>query len=261
MGSAASERRHVSKHRLEGSLADTPMSELLATLRRQLFTGTVTVRRGRKGDTLHLSAGVVHRADVQGKQADIEETVKKLGGLRDGMYEVQQRLPDLSGELGSSASLEGEVSDVPLAAIMRHCEENALTCSLIVVGGFDRGEIVYRAGEIADVILNGQRDIDQIVEITSWKECRFRVTAPPLALDVKGWPTVSREPTQPFKIAKGTAETLHALGNAPAAEPRRKAKSRSDVSPKAEPKRSIPLPPALRPSIMRRLVSLVRAGR
>lgn len=199
MGSVA-HKRYVSQHRLEGSLADAPLPHLLDQLRGLLFTGTVKITAGRTTGTLHLRAGIVDAAQCGTLTGDAARA--KIASLRDGMYEIRQRLPDLSGELGSAASLEGEITDVPLAAIMRHCEDNALTCTIIVIGGFDRGEVVYRAGEIADVLLNGRKDPDAIVDITAWKDARFRVTAPPLSLNVNGWPSVGREPTAPFRVER-----------------------------------------------------------
>jgi hypothetical protein len=230
------ERRHVSQHRLEGSLADTSLATLLDTLRTKLFTGTIRIHAGRVDGTVHLRAGAVDFAACGTLTGD--DAIRRLSSLRDGMYEIRQRLPDLSGALGSAASLEGEVTDVPLAAIMRHCEDNALTCTLIVVSGFERGEIVYRAGEIADVLLNGRRDLDEIVTIMAFPNARFRVVAPPLALDVLGWPAVTREPTQPFRLEterRRPSVTIPLLGG--------------------------PLPLALRPTIVKRLVALLRRDR
>jgi hypothetical protein len=232
---------HVSRHRLTGSLSDTPFTQLLEALKQQLFTGSLIVDGDTKQVVFDLRGGSVDSAKVGGKAGNADAVAARLAKLRDGSYEVRQRLPDLGGALGSAATLEGEVGDVPMPEIMRHCEDYALTCTLIVVGGFDRGEITYRAGEIVGVLLNGKPNMDAIVDIVGWKGARFRVTAPPLQLNVLGWPAVTREPTQPFKVEHVAPEVAAGKGAEPAAD-----------------RKKIPeVPLAMRPAIVRRLRSLL----
>jgi hypothetical protein len=83
---------------------------------------------------------------------------------------------------------------------MRHCEENALTCTIVIIHEFDRGEIEYRGGEIARVALNGVTDEDRIVDMVRLEDARFMVRAPPLDVGVDGWPVVRGDPTAPFRI-------------------------------------------------------------
>ncbi|MCC6998303.1 MAG: DUF4388 domain-containing protein [Deltaproteobacteria bacterium] len=191
---------HVSKNRLEGSLADTRLDKLLEKLELHLFTGTIELKAAAGSGAVDLRAGAVE--SVRLGTLEGEAAMKQARALDQGEYVVVQRVPDLTGALGSSAGLEGEVGDVPIAAIMRHCESHALTCSLIVVDGFDRGEIHYRAGDLDFVSLNGVRDEDAILTIVGWKAARFKVALPPLDLDIAGWPQVGPEPTQPFRISK-----------------------------------------------------------
>ncbi len=191
---------HVSKNRLEGSLADTRLDKLLEKLELHLFTGTIELKAAAGTGVVDLRAGAVENVRLGTLEGDA--AMKQARALDQGEYVVVQRVPDLTGALGSSAGLEGEVGDVPIAAIMRHCESHALTCSLIVVDGFDRGEIHYRAGDLDFVSLNGVRDEDAILTIVGWKAARFKVALPPLDLDIAGWPQVGPEPTQPFRISK-----------------------------------------------------------
>ena len=207
---------HVSKNHLAGSFQEVPPRDLLDACKRTLFTGTISVHAGGKEGSLQLRAGVVDEARFDGA-ADRDRAVAEVCKLTDGMYEVEQLLPDLSGALASSAQLDGDVGDVPLASIMRHCEDNALSCTLIVVSGFDRGEVVYRTGEIKDVRLNGEKDEDAIVRLVAWKDARFRVQAAPLDPAIKGHPKVSREPTAPFRL--GDAARAAEVGTAPDLRP------------------------------------------
>ena len=189
---------HVSSNRLEGSLCDTPLESLLDSCRQHLVTGTISINTQFADGVIELRAGVVDTATF-GELTDAA-AIRRLKRLSDGMYELTQQLPDLSGELGDSAQCEGSLADVPLVTIMRHCEDQALSCTITIVHDFDRGEIHYRAGEIDEVTLNGKRDDDAIVDIVGWKSGAFRVAAPPLPLDIAGWPSASVDPTAPFRI-------------------------------------------------------------
>ncbi len=194
-------RYHVSKNRLEGSLCDTSLGQLLDSCRKHLVTGEIRIvgaggqpRRGH----VRVRAGAVDEAQWGELRGDL--AVVEMRGLTDGLYELGQRLPDLGGELGEAAACAGELKDVPLAAIMRHCEEQALSCTIAISGVEGSGEISYRAGEIVGWSMNGDSSEDAIVAVTQVRDGHFRVDSPPLALDIGGWPSVSRDPTQPFKI-------------------------------------------------------------
>jgi len=130
-----------------------------------------------------------------------------MGGLLDGEYEFVQKLPNLKGELGDAASFEGNVKDVPLVDVMRHCEDNALSCIVQVTKGEDVSELHYRTGELDRIFFNGERDEDRIMDILGYEEAGFRVSAPPLDLDIAGWPSI-REPTAPFRIVGDRLERI-----------------------------------------------------
>jgi hypothetical protein len=190
----------VSKNRLEGSLSDTPLRDLLEACHKHLVTGAIKVfdDKNKRSGVLVLRAGAVDQARFGDSVGDA--AVEAMMKLDDGTYELAQQLPDLSGDLGRAAALEGAVDQVSVVQIMRHCEHNALSAVITVINDFDRGEIHYRAGELEKVILNGQADDDAIVTMLGWAKARYRVAAPPLASDIGGWPKVGREQTQPFKI-------------------------------------------------------------
>ena len=192
------ERMHVSRNRLEGSLGDTSIERLLEACHRHLVTGTVRVKTFAGEGAIELRAGAVEESrvgDLEGKDA-----LERMKRLSDGEYEIVQQLPDLGGDLADAAQLEGAVKGLSLIALMRHCEDNALTCTITLVDEFDRGDIVYRAGDIVEVTFNDRRDDDCIDELLRLTEARFRVAAQPLDLDIDGWPSVRREPTAPFRL-------------------------------------------------------------
>jgi hypothetical protein len=189
---------HVSKNRVAGSLDEVTLDELLATCRKHLITGTVSIEAGGMEGVIVLRAGMPHDShlgDLVGKTA-----LEAMRALRGGTYEVGQKLPDLDGSLGGAAECRGELGEISMARIMRLCEDQALSCTITIVNDFDRAEVVYRAGEIVGVFLNGKPDEDAIVDIARYENGRFRITSPPLPHDIAGWPSVSREPTAPFTI-------------------------------------------------------------
>jgi hypothetical protein len=195
---AASEPLYVSRNHLEGSLLDAPIDRVLAACRKHLVTGVVRVHVKGTDGVLELRAGAVDRAHVGDLKGD--RALELLRAAQDGWYEVAQRLPDLTGALGDAAMMQGDIEGVPLIALMRHCEDNALTCTITVISGFDRACIDYRAGEIARVELNGFFDDDALPQIVHWPDARYRVAAPPLDLDIEGWPVARRAPTMPFVV-------------------------------------------------------------
>ena len=204
MRRAASEPLYVSRNHLEGSLCDAPIDRVLAACRKHLVTGVVRVHVKGTDGVLELRAGAIDRAHLGDLSGD--RVLDALRATHDGWYEVAQRLPDLTGELGDAALMQGDIEGVPLIALMRHCEDNALTCTITVISGFDRACIEYRAGEIARVELNGFFDDDALPQVVRWPDARYRVAAPPLDLDIEGWPMVRKEPTVPFKIGPPFSE-------------------------------------------------------
>ncbi|MBZ0234105.1 MAG: DUF4388 domain-containing protein [Deltaproteobacteria bacterium] len=201
---------YVSRNHLEGSFTDVPLDRILDSCHKHLVTGEIRVSVSDLKGVIELRAGAVDRAELgdwKGARA-----LEQMRSLIDGYYELTQRLPDLTGELGGSSMLEGDVTGVPLIALMRHCEHHALTCTITVVSRFDRAVIEYHAGDLRRVELNGFYDDDAIVQVLDWPDARFRVSAPPLDLDIEGWPKVRRDPTQPFQIgprfARGTSPQL-----------------------------------------------------
>lgn len=186
----------ASPNRIRGSLAEMPLSRLLAHCQRSAVTGRIDVTSGPNRGRVVLRAGMVDSAEFGGASDD--DALAEMHRLSGGSYEISQRLPDLDGVLGPAAAFRGDLSDVPLVRVMRHCEDNALTCTVVVIHEFDRGEVVYRAGEIADVRLNGRTNEDALVEMVRWTEARFLVSAPPLT--VTGRPVPRRHPTEPFRV-------------------------------------------------------------
>jgi hypothetical protein len=198
---------YVSRNHLGGSFTDVPLDGLLAGCLRHQVSGAIDVECGGLSGRVELRAGAVvaaHFGDTIGARA-----LHEMRQLVDGWYELTQRMPDLTGELGGTSVSEGEVERVPLKALMRHCESHALTCTITMVSRHDRAQVEYHAGELRRVELNGFYDDDAIIQVFDWTEARFRVTAPALDIDIQGWPRV-REPLPTMartRFPRGTSPT------------------------------------------------------
>lgn len=196
---------YISRTHLEGSFSDVPLDLLLAACARQLVTGAIDVEVDRMVGRIELRAGAVELAEFG--DADGARALKGMRLLVDGEYQVSQLLPDLTGELGGSARGSGDVEGVPLTALMRHCEQRALTCIITVVSRLDRATLEYRGGVLRRLELNGFYDDEAIEQVLDWTDARFRVAAPALEIDLKGWPRARRPPTDPLPTDDEPATT------------------------------------------------------
>ena len=188
----------VSRNRVWGVLGTTSVGDVLDSCRRQRVTGEVTFHTGDDVAVVELRAGSVERAEAVGKTG--RAALDVIERLRDGTFEVVQRLPDLGGMLGTAAEFRGEIDQVPLIQVMRHVEQHALNVAITVVHEFDRGVIHYREGEIVDVELNGVRDPDLINKVLALPDARYRVMAAPLDLPLPTRPAPRRAATEPFHV-------------------------------------------------------------
>jgi hypothetical protein len=164
----------TARSHIEGSLLTTPLDRVLAACRRSQMTGLVRVEAaGRAGQVL-LRAGSISRAELGGWTGP--GVLATLRSLRDGRFEIVQRLPDAVDD-------DGDPGDVPISAVLRQCEERALTCSLVVTAGLDRARIEVRAGVVARVELNGFYVDDALGQVARWPNARFHVIAPRIELE------------------------------------------------------------------------------
>jgi len=189
---------HASTNAVHGSLGETSVDHLLDLCRARLLTGKIEIRSDQGAGEIELRAGMIDAARLAGHADDV--ALERMRATDEGAYVVVQRLPDLGGSLGTAAEFHGDIEDLSLVAVMRHCEQNALTCTITVVDGFDRAELVYQAGEILCVTFNGVPDEERIVDIVRFDNAKFRVSAPPLDLN-HGTPVMRRAPTEPFTVA------------------------------------------------------------
>ncbi len=188
----------LSSNRVWGQLGATTAAEILDGCRRSRITGEVRFHSGGRDATVELRAGSIERVELDGATGD--DALAHVSALADGTFEVEQRLPDLGGALGSAAEFHGDLAEIPLIQVMRHVEAHALTVTITIVREWDRATIEYRDGDIARVEVNGDTDEDRLGEPLAWTTGAFRVRASELELPVPSRRAPRRAPTEPFQI-------------------------------------------------------------
>ena len=232
---------HISENRLEGSLLDTDLKEVLDECHAHLVTATLLINSGAEKAVLEIRAGAVDSVDYKGLKKS--EALAKLHELKTGEFELAQKLPDLTGKLGTAASLETETDEISIVKLMQLCEDNALSCSVTATTDDVTAVIRYKAGDIDGVDWNGERDDDRIVDLVKLEKARIRVEAPPLKFGILSWPTVRDDPTPAFipiqEMAKGRLDakaTATKKKIKKTAKAEAKTKTTSDAKAKAKPK-------------------------
>jgi hypothetical protein len=235
-----------SRNRFQGDLSLTEFQRVLDECRRHLITGTILVDAdGQKGD-VELRAGVMTAASFVGQKDSA--ALEALNELTSGRFEIMHRLPDPTGELGSSAACYGDLATTSLVSMMRYCEEHALSCSIDVYGEQVRGTLVYRAGDLISVLINGLPNEDRIVDLTRLASGRFDVTVPRLNLALPGRPRFARSSTAAFgfDLEEHDDETRALLDEA-----KRSLESEAAQPPSATPEVESALPPTPRRGLSR----------
>src|SRR5205814_112949 len=90
----------------------------------------------------------------------------------------------------------------PLAALMRYCEQYAMTCLLEVWRGGEQATINYRRGEIVSTTVDGNDDPEQLPEVMTWSQGQYRIVLPPLVLPAPPRPSRPVQPVHPSASAE-----------------------------------------------------------
>src|SRR4051794_7611401 len=111
-------------------------------------------RPERVAGEVHVVAGGLAEAisgDLRG-----EEAMAQLKRLSMAQFRIEPCLPEPdSGSISPPGPEEGLLSERPLAALMRYCEQYAMTCLLEVWRGGEQAAINYRRGEIVSTTVDG----------------------------------------------------------------------------------------------------------
>jgi hypothetical protein len=159
------------------------LDELLGLLGEPALSAYIEAVRPGSGQAvgeIHVVAGGVsetiageHRGD------DGLSYIKKIPGLR---FRVTPALPNDEGLLLPPPEDEGQLSQRPVTALMRYCEEFVLTCALELARGQENARISYRRGEIIRTLVDGSESSERLPDVMAWNEGTWRIVLPQLNL-------------------------------------------------------------------------------
>lgn len=130
---------------------------------------------------VHMVAGGVAEAISGSLRGD--DALAQLKRLPMVHFRVEPCVPEPeSGGINPPGPEEGSLSERPLAALMRYCEQYAMTCLLEVWRGGEQATINYRRGEIVSTMVDGSDAPEQLPEVMTWSEGQYRIVLPPLVL-------------------------------------------------------------------------------
>lgn len=118
----------------------------------------------------------------QPDREDGQDAIDLLLELRDGRFEVFQRLPPLPVSRGDEARKEGSLEVHIPADLMNYCERAGLTGVLLLEDedAARRAEILYDRGELTGIRLDG---LDELNDVFGWESGSFRIESMARAVD------------------------------------------------------------------------------
>jgi hypothetical protein len=130
---------------------------------------------------VHMVAGGVAEA-ISGSLRG-EDALAQLKRLPLAHFRVEPCVPEPeSGGIAPPGPEEGQLADRPPAALMRYCEQYAMTCLLEVWRGGEQATINYRRGEMVSSIVDGSDAPERLPEVLTWTDGQYRIVLPPLVL-------------------------------------------------------------------------------
>ncbi len=179
---------------MQGEITAEGVIPILTRVETQRVSGLLRFSGTQEGEIL-LVAGQIAAEQEERPDGDV---VEFFLAERSGTYEVMQRLPSLSVSRGDHACREGSLAVHVPADLMNYCERAGLTGTLEFIRPGAQAEVVYAAGEMDEIRLDGPGDLS---EVFSWEEGSFLVrVAEPTAVEEVEEPssTESMDETRPF---------------------------------------------------------------
>jgi hypothetical protein len=136
---------------------------------------------GQQVGNLDLVAGGVLDSAFGEERGDTAlASLKRIPGLR---FRIRAALPHPEeGTLEHEGPSEGAVSDRPVTALMRYCEEFVLTCALEISRGTEHARISYRRGEILRTLVDGSEAPERLPDVIGWTDGQWKIVLPQLNL-------------------------------------------------------------------------------
>ncbi|MBW2461480.1 MAG: DUF4388 domain-containing protein [Deltaproteobacteria bacterium] len=169
---------------LQGEITGEGVFSLLAEIEERRTSGVLRFESAELSGDVHMVAGQF--AVDQPELADGRDVVEVLLELREGTYELVQKLPSLPVSHGTQSAREGSLDVHVPADLMNYCEAAGLTGLLHLERDGRTAEAIYDRGELTDIRVDGTADED-LHDVFGWTDGQFKITAhsipPTLAVD------------------------------------------------------------------------------
>jgi hypothetical protein len=177
---------------LAGEITNEGVILLLAEIEERRTSGVLHFEAGDIAGDIELVAGQL--ALEQPELSDGRDPVEVLLSLREGSYELFQKLPALPVSKGDDQARAGSLDVHVPADLMNYCESAGLTGKLRLEQDGKSAEAIYDRGELKAIRVDGTED-DDLHEVFGWSEGQFTITAFTIApkLDVDELDDVEEE--------------------------------------------------------------------
>lgn len=237
---------------LRGTLQEGGAIELLRELEAKRVTGELRFESEDDAGLIVFYGGEI--ALEQELRGDGRDPVDVFLELREGTYEIHPRLPVLAVSKGDDYVKTGSLAVHVPADLMSYCERGGVTGRLQLTHEGRRAEVIYDAGELLAIELDGRDDAD-LSEVFGWEQGRFRIELDPSAparfreAEAEEAPTTEHVPV-PKKGREDTRQFLRVVEMAlvDVLDQSERARSPTRTSPPMPPPpKARPRPPAVPP--------------
>jgi hypothetical protein len=182
---------------MSGAIGEGGVLQILVDIEKRRTTGVLHFKAEDVEGELELVAG--QPAVDQKELADGRDPVEVFLGLREGTYEVFQRLPILPVSKGDAKHREGSLNVHVPADVMNYCERAGLTGTLVFENEGRAALAIYDRGELTAIRVDGSDDA-ALHDVFSWEDGTFRIEAhsepPPLPVDLGELEEIEEDPTE-----------------------------------------------------------------
>jgi Domain of unknown function (DUF4388) len=205
-----------------------------------LFTGVLRIwARQADGEVWFLS-GIVER--VRFGVSHGEDATARLFQAVVSRFEAAPCLPNPAGGFKKGHPSEGALGEIRPVDLLRFCETHALTCRVELESGGEKGEFVYRLGELVSVRCDPGTD-RAVAKMLDWSVGRFRFELPRVRLPALPSDERPRSIRPEPEEAPATTDADAAARRAAADEARKRRAEEVEVKRRAEDQRTPPPPP------------------
>jgi hypothetical protein len=172
-----------------GDLTATDLRSLYAACATVSFSGRLALTDGERTAELTFLGG-----------EPVDEPQPEPQAWSRGTFHIEQKLPDLSGELTNGRELAGTLAEVKPASLWKWIDEFLLSCEVELEQPGAQARVFFQAGKAQRAEVNGQAEPGGLVRLSAWSEGSFRVALSPLFRDqvVPDAATPGDETSDPF---------------------------------------------------------------